>query len=240
MYTKHLFIVIILQILLLFPLTRGAGQEPQASPIGRSPAPKLVVKFSPTALLEIPQPALQFALEYAVAPLLSLQHEIGWMPYYSGINPLESGSRGGGYKVKSELRLYSFGFNAGESASDQEMGYSSNKKYMGYFAFELFFRSRVVYHQGWYRMDRGNFSQFLELEQHRRQMGFHFKVGRQIRLSQSAGIFIDSYAGLGLRRFYAIGQITTSELQGTPDNLRTNYNFVLPSITLGFKFGIGY
>lgn len=203
-------------------VTESAGK---AEP---SPFPGLIIKFSPLAMIEIPQPAFQLALEYPVSPLLSLQHELGWMPPMGSSGLFENGTKQQGFKVKSEVRYF---------LPEPEAG--GFKPRRTYFAFEGMYRMRAVRNERWHQINNGTFSQWLVTEQYRQQAAFHFKYGRMVMLSPTGKIIIDSYVGLGLRRFFADTRQLTKELQGDPQLSGSNYDFVIPSLTLGFKIGIG-
>jgi hypothetical protein len=66
----------------------------------------------------------------------------------------------------------------------------------------------------WHPINNGSFSQWLITDQYRQQAAFHFKYGRMVTLSGSNKILIDSYVGLGLRRFFANTYHNTKDLQG--------------------------
>jgi hypothetical protein len=216
-------------VLLVFGVSELAHAKNQLGDTAASSMiPAYVVKLSPLALLELPHPSLQVAVEYRIAPHTSLQHELGWLPPFPGSGLFDNGSHSFGFKAKSEARYYF-----------EEIAHTYNRKQLQYLAFEVLYRSRIIRQESWYRFNGGSFSQWLEADQYRNQMAFHFKYGRQIAFPRNDFIFMDYYAGLGLRRYFARQQIVTQELHGTPDNLRDSYNFILPSLTLGLKIGFG-
>lgn len=191
--------------------------------------PVWILKFSPLALIEIPQPSVQFAIEYRLSNALCLQHEIGWLPPMNSQGIFESGEKYNGGKFKTELRFYF------------EDDVLRNEKYhRSYLAFEGLYRIRVVRKEGWYHMNTGAFSQWLELYQNRQQFAFHVKYGKQARISRKHGVYLDYYAGIGLRKYYSTHSYITKDLQGIPDKTEEIYDFLTPSISLGFKLGIGH
>lgn len=190
--------------------------------------PAWIFKFSPLALVEIPQPSVQFAIEYKLTNTFSLQHELGWFPAISSMGIFEQGEKYNGGKIKTELRFYF----EDEPGSDEVYQRS-------YLAFEGLYRIRVVRKEAWYWMNDGSFSQWLELYQNRQQYAFHFKYGRQKIISQKHGVFIDYYAGFGLRKYFSTHTYITKDLQGVPDNTEEIYDFMAPSLSLGIKVGIG-
>ncbi len=226
MKNKQRFIIVMVLTFCGMAFTPNAQADTLKAPEFRAPA--WVVKFSPLALFEIPHPAFQFAFEYRVNPVMSIQHELAWMPPLGIDGIFERGEMGHGYKFKNEVRYYLF---------DDSQRRSPNRQ--PYLTFELMFRSVQLHQEGWFRMNSGNFTQFLPSTQYRNQMAFHFKYGVQFLSSESTGIYVDAYTGLGLRRYYSTRKLNADLLQGTPDNLPGNYSFVLPSISLGLRVGIG-
>ena len=74
MKNKQLFNIIILLALCGMAIAPNARADTLKAPEFRAPA--WVVKFSPLAILEVPHPAIQFAFEYRVNPVTSIQHEL--------------------------------------------------------------------------------------------------------------------------------------------------------------------
>lgn len=219
----------VLALLLALAVSQVAAQEDYSSGEDQSQFkyPSVFIKFSPLALLELPQPAFQAAVEYKLSWPFFLQHELGWMPPLPG-GLFERGSSYHGGKFKTEIRMY------------LEEEYSPNFiSKATYLAFEGMYRVRRLHTEDWYTMDGGSFRQWIEMYQNRQQVAFHFKYGRNVKLSPRSNIYVDSYIGIGLRRYFANYQYITEDVLGTPDFLRDSYNFVSPSVALGFKIGFG-
>jgi hypothetical protein len=219
-------------IIVLFSIQTGmaqeVGEEDESSPFPVFRYPAAFIKFSPLALMELPNPAFQVAVEYRLGWPLYLQHELGWIFPISGSSFMNEGIGLGGGKFKTEFRYY----------LEDELG-ENFRSMRTYVAFEGMYRVRVVERSGWENMNNGSFMQWLEMEQYRHQAAFHFKYGRVVNLSTTGKVYVDSYLGIGLRRYFSTTKQLTGELSGEPDLGRWTYDYVLPSISVGFKIGLG-
>jgi hypothetical protein len=79
MRTFSQLITLIIAMVFLPLMLRAQQDEPMGS-ANNTLFPAVIIKLSPLAFIEMPQPSLQMAIEYPVSPALSLQHELGWMP----------------------------------------------------------------------------------------------------------------------------------------------------------------
>jgi hypothetical protein len=215
-------------LILIQPVLAQETGEEEPSPSSVFTYPATFIKFSPLALMELPNPSLQFGVEYRVGWPMYLQHEVGWIMPMRGNTFFSEGNVPGGVKVKSELRYYLEGA--------QEENFLPRRTYV---AFEGLYRMRIVERSGWETMGNGSFSQFLELAQYRHQAGFHFKYGRVIKLAPSSRVYVDSYLGLGLRRYFSTTRRYADQIASEPAFDRWSYDYVLPSLSLGFRLGFG-
>lgn len=207
-----------------------AQEEPADGAVTVTPPeyPTWFIKLSPLAFLEIPQPSLQLAVEYRLSWPFYLQHELGWMPSFGNSEmAFSDGSNLNGFKVKTEIRYY----------LDEE-DLKTDQPRRTYLALEAMYRMRTVRDERWYQMGDGAFSQWLVRDQYRQQYGLHFKVGRQVRLSEKGLFFMDSFVGIGLRRYFATHKFLGDQSPSATPALNS-YDFVAPSLTLGFKLGLG-
>ena len=209
-------------------LTAQEDEDPLREIAGR-PYPSHFIKFSPLALLEIPQPSLQVAFEYRLGWPFYLQHELGWVLPSETTWMFDRGKMNHGAKVKTELRYY---------LEDESYLHLNDRR--AYIAFEGLYKIRNLQSEGWYQMNNGSFSQWLSMAEYKHQVAFHFKFGRSMILAKSKNVYADSWFGLGLRRYFSTFNYDTKDLAGTPDFLGEPYNYVLPSVTFGFKIGLGF
>lgn len=189
--------------------------------------PAHVIKFSPLALFEIPQPSLQIAYEYRINPTFYLQHELGWLPAFRNGNIFDERAMKNGGKIKTELRYY---------IAQTDMEYKPNRNYL---ALEGLYRIRVVREEGWQRMNGGTFSQWVVANEYRQQYAFHIKFGHAAFIFPPSPLNLDFYIGFGLRRYFLRHYYITEDVQGTPDFARNPYNFIAPSLALGVKLCFG-
>jgi hypothetical protein len=187
--------------------------------------PVRILKFSPLALAEMPQPSLQFALEFGICYGLSFQCETGWLPPL-GSSLFSAGECLGGFKLKTELKHY---FNL-----PQEYPVFPAQ----YFSFEGMMKQRVIREDRWLENQDGTFSEYQVADHYKRQFAIHVKYGRMTPLGTSGKIILDSYIGLGIRRYL-------HEFRQAPGNPAIDkglwpedYSFLLPSLTLGVKIGL--
>jgi hypothetical protein len=217
-------------IMLCLQAFPGYTQEEPVDSAGSASQPEYpawFIKLSPLAILEIPQPSLQLAVEYRLSWPFYLQHEVGWMPSFDNSGQIFGvGSYLHGFKIKSEIRYY----------LDEEDPFASKPR-RTYLALEAMYRMRTVRDERWYQMGDGAFSQWLVRDQYRQQLGIHFKVGRHVKLSEKGRLFADSFVGIGLRRYFASYEYLSNQFSGTTPPMNS-YNFVAPSLTLGFKLGV--
>lgn len=196
------------------------------TPVQGSLFPARMIKFSPFALFELPQPSFQFSYEYGIGWPLSVQHEIGLLYDIPASALFENGDFTWGGKFKTEIRYY---FDAGISQS-----------YFPYVAFEGMYKLRKLTDARWYDMDEGLFSQWIEVDKFRQQFAFHVKYGQLVCISRSHNFYLDSYIGLGIRRYIFWNRYDTTGLLGDPNSLVNPSSYSLPSLTLGIKVGLGF
>ncbi len=191
--------------------------------------PSFIVKVSPLALLEIPQPSIQVACEYRLRWPVYMQHEIGWLPPYQGLRIFEAGETNDGGKIKTEVRYY-----LGDPERDVAVSTRS------YFALEGLYKIRVVRDEKWYELDGGEFSQWAVIDKHKQQLAFHFKYGLHVRLYRTSKVYMDSYVGIGLRRYFMDSFFISEDIIGEPADRDLSYSYYAPSLALGVKFGLGF
>jgi len=219
---------LIMLMLILQPVIAQEEGEEETSPFPVYRYPAVFIKFSPLALMELPNPSLQVAVEYRIGWPMYLQHELGWIMPMPGNTFFEEGNGFGGGKFKTEFRYY--------LEDEQGDNFLPRRTYV---AFEGMYRVRVFHREGWETMNNGSFSQWLVLEQYRHQAAFHFKYGKMVNFSPGSKVYVDSYVGIGLRRYFSTANQITGDLAGEPNLDRWTYDYVLPSISVGFKLGFG-
>lgn len=209
-------------------LSAQQDEEPLLE-IESRPYPSHFIKFSPLALLELPQPSIQIAFEYGLGWPFYLQHELGWVIPSESVWMFDRGNMQNGAKVKTELRYY---------LEDEKYLHLNNQR--AYIAVEGLYKIRNFQSEEWYQMNSGSFSQWLSMSELKHQIAFHFKIGKSVNLAKSRNVYADSWFGLGLRQYFSTFHYDTKDLAGTPDFLSEPYNYILPSLTMGFKIGFGF
>ncbi|MFO7722073.1 MAG: hypothetical protein R6V49_02520 [Bacteroidales bacterium] len=225
-FSRWFFPLILL--LIIHPVIAQEEGEEESSPFPVYRYPAAFIKFSPLALMELPNPSFQVALEYRIGWPMYLQHELGWIMPVPGNSFFNEGNGSGGGKFKTEFRYY-----LEDAQSDIFLPRRT------YLAFEGMYRVRIFHREGWETMNDGSFSQWLEMDEYRHQAAFHFKYGKIMSFSPGGRLYVDSYLGIGLRRYFSTARQLTGALAGEPNLDRWSYDYVLPSISVGFKLGFG-
>ncbi len=190
--------------------------------------PFRILKFTPTALLELPQPSVQLAFEYGIAPTFTLQHEAGWLVPMGQASLFERGYSYSGIKIKTEIRKYLL--------SGQYYTHTP----LQYFAFEGMVKHRRVREEEWRETQNGAYSRFVVIDHLRNQIAFHLKYGRMVTFGPDGKMYADSYIGIGLRRYaHDYRQVPFAGLAAETGLVPESYAFIAPSLALGVKIGFG-
>ena len=188
--------------------------------------PSLMLKYSLTSLIE-PTPTVQFAIEHRLAPMLSLQHEIGYITSYVQPDVYDYW----GVRAHSELRKYLKPLQKGKT-----------NRYM---AIEIFGKYNESSDEFWYCRDFCAYSERILRKRGRISTGIAFEYGWQ-RIFQD-GFLLDIVLGGGVKHARLISDTLPPELQdATRDGSGRNGLFFsnllsdmsVAPISLNFIFGI--
>ncbi|HRZ41270.1 MAG TPA: hypothetical protein P5228_01045 [Bacteroidales bacterium] len=214
-------------ILLLLPagiFPAGAGPLQPDTPFYQGLQPIRMIKFSPFALMEVPQPSLQIAFEYGIAPSLSLQHEAGLLvPVNFFLSSLDNGRSFPGFKFKTEVRKYLLQPN-------QPVLYP-----LQYFALEGMIKYRKTRTEYWDSNLSDPYFRLMTVDHERSQMAFHVKYGRVVKLGRQDKAYADWYAGIGLRHYAHDYRLVPDGIPVDKQSVPEPWTIIAPSLALGLK-----
>lgn len=216
-------------ILMMLPagmVSAGVSSMQPDTPFHENIQSLRMIKFSPFALAEIPQPSLQIAFEYGIAPSLSLQHEAGLLiPVNFFLSTLDNGRSFPGFKFKTEIRKYL-------PEPQQAALYP-----LQYFALEGMMKYRKTRTGYWDFNLSDSYYQLITVDHMRNQVAFHLKYGQMIKLGRQDKAYADWYAGIGLRHYAHGYRLVPDGMAVDKQSVPEPWTIVAPSLALGVKIG---
>lgn len=234
-----LFLKISVLIFIVFCLCNFTAKAQEKNKEDSLPSSFLILKFSPTNLVDPLASSIQFGLEHSLLKIsdnmiLAMQYELG------KINGIEFGtdSRLKGWRARAESRIYT---NAGND--DLFPG-----TYLGldFFFIDAYF-NKDNYVMQYYTSNNSDvyYYRWQEEEINKKVYGWHLKFGIQHQLKGTTvlkNVMFDWYCGVGFR----VRDYSSTPVGDVAQRTYVNYGYTAykynsksssPSIMLGFKIG---